>query len=327
MAGARRGSIRVRAAARSARTTSLHPRPRVVSEEKSWPTHGPNVGRTIGSTMRSMASRGTKPPAKEHVHIRSSPGVGVLESACHAGGRGFESRRSNSICRVSLQLTTTRNPASRADPAPVTTRRPLAATHLTAFANTSARSPHSIRGAGTRTRITCPRDARPRNRRHSERVLCGGRPPLERRPRARPGAFWPASAPRRPRLPRSSRLGRGRRHFHAPGDEGLEINERVAPREGEAVISKEHPNSIRDTALDSSFVRPGRRVRRLRACARTRPCGRRSILASRRPLSTTPAQRATWSSEGRSCPRPRCRRPSSRRSETATRPSSRRTTW
>jgi hypothetical protein len=61
---------------------------RVVSEGKiSWPTRGPNVGQRIGSTMRSGANPGTKAPANEHVHRRSSSGVVVPDSACHAGGR------------------------------------------------------------------------------------------------------------------------------------------------------------------------------------------------------------------------------------------------
>jgi hypothetical protein len=67
----------------------------VVSEGRiSWPTRGPNVGWTIGSTMRSGVRRGMKEPANEGVQRRSSSDVVVPDSACHAGGRGFESRRS-----------------------------------------------------------------------------------------------------------------------------------------------------------------------------------------------------------------------------------------
>ncbi len=67
----------------------------VVREDKiPWPTRGPNVSQTIGSTMRSGANRRTKGPANEQVRRRSSSGVAMPDSACHAGGRGFESRRS-----------------------------------------------------------------------------------------------------------------------------------------------------------------------------------------------------------------------------------------
>jgi nicotinamidase-related amidase len=45
--------------------------------------------------------------------------------------------------------------------------------------------------------------------------------------------------------------------FMRPGTEGVEINERVAPLEGEAVISKEHPNSFRDTSLESELRAAG----------------------------------------------------------------------
>ncbi len=55
---------------------------------------GPNVGSRIGSTMRSAAGPGRKTPANDAVPRRSSLSVVVPDSACHAGGRGFESRRS-----------------------------------------------------------------------------------------------------------------------------------------------------------------------------------------------------------------------------------------
>jgi nicotinamidase-related amidase len=45
--------------------------------------------------------------------------------------------------------------------------------------------------------------------------------------------------------------------FMRPGTEGVEINERVAPLEGEAVISKEHPNSFRDTVLEDKLRKAG----------------------------------------------------------------------
>ena len=39
--------------------------------------------------------------------------------------------------------------------------------------------------------------------------------------------------------------------FMKPGTPGIEINAAVAPREGETVISKEHPNAFRETPLES----------------------------------------------------------------------------
>ena len=45
--------------------------------------------------------------------------------------------------------------------------------------------------------------------------------------------------------------------FMRPGTEGVEINELVAPVEGEVVISKEHPNSFRDTTLESELRAAG----------------------------------------------------------------------
>jgi hypothetical protein len=60
----------------------------------SWPTRGPNVRRTIGSTTRSRVVLGTKAPANDAVPRRSAPSAVASDSACHAGGRGFESRRS-----------------------------------------------------------------------------------------------------------------------------------------------------------------------------------------------------------------------------------------
>jgi len=37
--------------------------------------------------------------------------------------------------------------------------------------------------------------------------------------------------------------------FFLPGTEGAKINDRVTPREGEAVVVKNYPNSFRDTSL------------------------------------------------------------------------------
>jgi hypothetical protein len=60
----------------------------------SWPTRGPNIDQTIGSTMPSGATLTAKGPANGLVQRRSSTDIVVPDSACHAGGRGFESRRS-----------------------------------------------------------------------------------------------------------------------------------------------------------------------------------------------------------------------------------------
>jgi hypothetical protein len=54
----------------------------IVSLDKiPWPTRGPNVGQTIGSTMRSAASREQKVPANGDVQSRSSSGVVMPDSA------------------------------------------------------------------------------------------------------------------------------------------------------------------------------------------------------------------------------------------------------
>jgi hypothetical protein len=67
----------------------------------SWPTRGPSVRRTIGSTTRSRVVLGTKAPANDAVPRRSAPSAVASDSACHAGGRGFESRRSRkSPCKL-----------------------------------------------------------------------------------------------------------------------------------------------------------------------------------------------------------------------------------
>ena len=67
----------------------------VVHEDKfRWPTRGPNVARTTGSPMRGGCGGGRKVPANYAVRKRLSSGVVTPDSACHAGGRGFESRRS-----------------------------------------------------------------------------------------------------------------------------------------------------------------------------------------------------------------------------------------
>jgi nicotinamidase-related amidase len=45
--------------------------------------------------------------------------------------------------------------------------------------------------------------------------------------------------------------------FMRPGTDGVEIHESVAPQDGETVISKEHPNSFRDTMLEDELRRAG----------------------------------------------------------------------
>ena len=45
--------------------------------------------------------------------------------------------------------------------------------------------------------------------------------------------------------------------FMRPGTEGAEIHESVAPQEGETVISKEYPNSFRETELESELRKAG----------------------------------------------------------------------
>ncbi len=93
---------RPRAAARSKRAGSnpestgpiRRQRSVVMPGNSSWPTRGPNVDLGICSTMRSGGSPEAKSTANEAVLRRSSLSVAVPDSACHAGGRGFESRRS-----------------------------------------------------------------------------------------------------------------------------------------------------------------------------------------------------------------------------------------
>jgi nicotinamidase-related amidase len=45
--------------------------------------------------------------------------------------------------------------------------------------------------------------------------------------------------------------------FMRPGTDGVEINERVAPFDGETVISKAHPNSFRETPLEAQLRAAG----------------------------------------------------------------------
>ena len=68
--------------------------------------------------------------------------------------------------------------------------------------------------------------------------------------------------------------------FMRPGSEGVEIHESVEPLDGETVISKEHPNSFRDTGLETELRDAG--VDELVVCGMmTSMCG----FDSRRPHS------------------------------------------
>jgi hypothetical protein len=77
-------------AARSAGDVACSPR-RQDFVAHSWPKR--RLDDWLNHAVR-WTPRQRKVPANEAVQRRSSPGVVVPDSACHAGGRGFESRRS-----------------------------------------------------------------------------------------------------------------------------------------------------------------------------------------------------------------------------------------
>ena len=92
--GAKCGAGRWAKAPSSEQPRALHEGAALSMKTRSRGLHvARNVDRTIGPTMRTEG-RKCKTPVNEPVQRRSSPAVAVPDSACHAGGRGFESRRS-----------------------------------------------------------------------------------------------------------------------------------------------------------------------------------------------------------------------------------------
>jgi hypothetical protein len=90
----RDGSARGRAH-NDARPGWPSPRPRESKWSRvPWPPRGPNARERTYATMRNRLSQGAKRPANDIDGGGSSLDVVAPEAACHAGGRGFESRRS-----------------------------------------------------------------------------------------------------------------------------------------------------------------------------------------------------------------------------------------
>jgi hypothetical protein len=119
-----------------------------------WPTRGPNVDWTIGSTMRRGNDPEAKVPANDAVRTSSSPSIVVPDTACHAGGRGFESRRSRP-----------KNPASPHTALPgqtPTSARPHK-TDVRGGPNVAKNGPESDRRVTISSRFE-PRRGRPRRR-------------------------------------------------------------------------------------------------------------------------------------------------------------------
>jgi hypothetical protein len=67
-----------------------------------WPSRGPNVGRTRGSAMRCCSRVISRNRANQGVLQPSALVDVAAEVACHAGGRGFESRRSRFLKRLQI---------------------------------------------------------------------------------------------------------------------------------------------------------------------------------------------------------------------------------
>jgi hypothetical protein len=96
----------------------------VTPDNTSWPTRGRTSMRRLAQPCEAGAPSGRKAPVTEAIRRSSSPGVVVPDSACHAGGRGFESRRSRKVPAnrhfpvARLGATTAGFVSSRARPAP-----------------------------------------------------------------------------------------------------------------------------------------------------------------------------------------------------------------